>query len=98
MHGQSLAAMALGRVGLESDDVVVPALIDSLNDDKWSVRNYAASSLGKFGSKAKRAIPALKRAIQQEEHIEYSSALSTLETLDPEAARKIKSKRRVEPE
>ena len=41
---------------------VVPALIESLNDEHADIRWSAAIGLGYFGADAKTAIPALKKA------------------------------------
>jgi HEAT repeat protein len=39
--------------------VAVPALIDALADENGSVRDHAATTLGKIGPGAKAAVPAL---------------------------------------
>jgi HEAT repeat protein len=49
----------LSRLGPQS----IPVLLKLLDDDSPSVRGYAASALGNFGSKAEAAVPALKKLL-----------------------------------
>ena len=57
------AAIALGLLG-HKPDVVVPVLVKLLRDQNgWRVPSAAAKSLGRFGTNAASAIPALKEAL-----------------------------------
>jgi HEAT repeat protein len=56
----------LGKVG-SKEDVVVPILLDVINEKKaerWKVRYIAALALGDFGPKAQRAVPSLIACIE----------------------------------
>src|SRR5271157_1210982 len=50
-----VVAEPLGSVA----EVVVPDLIKLLEDPRWEMRSWAADQLGKLGSEAKAAVPAL---------------------------------------
>jgi len=48
----------LASIGIE-EDTVVPTLIDGLNTNEKSARANAAAALGRFGPRAKKAVPAI---------------------------------------
>ncbi|MBD3188855.1 hypothetical protein GF325_18650 [Candidatus Bathyarchaeota archaeon] len=47
----------MGEASIEDPDVALPLLIAGLNDEKWSVRNAAASAIGNASRKAPEKIP-----------------------------------------
>jgi hypothetical protein len=60
---------AAQRFPLRIDDPnTIPVLIDLLEDEHSSVRMYAAETLGAFGSRAKRALPALRKRVNDKEY------------------------------
>ncbi len=61
------AASTLGRFG-PGAAAAVPALVDALDDEEYSMRLQAVRALGKIGPAAEAAIPALQ-AIQDEGRI-----------------------------
>ena len=61
---RSHAAQQLGLKKSKSD-IVVPALIEALNDDNWLVRVEAATALSKIGRAAAVAIEPLKSAMNE---------------------------------
>jgi len=62
-----LRCHAAQQLGLKKTkyDIVVPALIEALNDDNWLVRVEAATALGKIGQAAAVAIEPLKDAMNE---------------------------------
>ncbi len=67
------AALALGRIGPAS----VPPLIETLRDEKASVRTGAAIALGFIGPAAKSAVPALASLLRDKDlEVRQASALS----------------------
>jgi HEAT repeat protein len=81
------AATALGEIG-EDPDLVVPALVEQLNDEDLWVRTFAAVSLGPFGCHAKAAAPAILRLIEEQKANESWRAdlVKALQSVDPETA------------
>jgi HEAT repeat protein len=83
----ALTEWALAEIGQDSE-VVVPVLIHSLqsssaNDVRWS----AAQALGKFGTNALSAVPALLQAQQQDSDAQVRNyAKDSLKLIDPDAA------------
>jgi HEAT repeat protein len=74
-------------------EIVVPIMIKALGDSESLIRTTAALGLTQFGNNAKPAIPALLRLLENEPNPETrSSALATLNTIDPEAAAKAEAK------
>ena len=55
----------------------------SLEDPQASVRNHAALTLGRFGSDAKAAVPALSKAIKDLDPSVSQSAAVALKQIDP---------------
>jgi HEAT repeat protein len=81
--------MSLARIHAEPE-LVVPALINSLNDpysspEKWVILN----GLGRFGTNAKPAVPTLVALLngQYPRSVKSAAALA-LRSIDPEAAAK----------
>ncbi len=79
------AAEALGAM-TSDEDVVVPALIRVLESDggrnNHRTREAAARSLGRFGPAARKAVPALKKTVaQNDEWLAYAS-ISALMHID----------------
>src|SRR5205814_10623654 len=56
------AAEALWKI--DNDPAAVAAMVADLKDRDWQVRRNAAYTLGRFGSRAKAAVPALTEALQ----------------------------------
>lgn len=71
------------------DGKVVDALIPLLDDDADSVRAAAASGIGYFGVRARRALPALERALQRvsnenaNRHLPFMSGWDSADTIVP---------------
>jgi hypothetical protein len=56
------------RYPLRDDDpAAIPVLLDLLEDEHSSVRMYAAETLGSFGTRAKVAVPALRKRASDRE-------------------------------
>ena len=62
-----LRCHAAQQLGLKKNksDIVVPALIEALNDDNWLVRVESATALSKIGRAAAVAIESLKSAMNE---------------------------------
>lgn len=77
---------ALVCVSELDDEAAIPVLIDALEDQQWTVRRDASEALGKFGSKAKSAVPVLFRFLASEEDRDAArSALRAIDDAGPEA-------------
>ena len=61
------AMYALQAVGPEASRAATPYLMASLRNDDPRVRRTAAETLGSFGPQARNAVPALRRALQDED-------------------------------
>lgn len=72
------AANALVEIGAES----VPGLVDVLLDGDAELRGTAASCLGKIGPPAKDALPALRRALADEDRITRVNAEWAVRQID----------------
>jgi HEAT repeat protein len=59
---RGIAALALASVG--DDDIVLPPLIQVLDDPSWDTQICVMSALKRFGPKAKKAVPSLIRALR----------------------------------
>jgi hypothetical protein len=59
------AARALGSMGTEAAAVAVDQLVEALQTDHCEVRVFAANFLGRLGSGAKKAVPALVTAMSK---------------------------------
>jgi HEAT repeat protein len=68
--------------------VVVPILIESLQDKNTYVRRDAAKALGKFGADAKEAVPPLVARLRDEEPSVRKAAAQSLKLIDPASAKK----------
>lgn len=77
----------MSAMGFEKDLVpAVDALIDSLNDEVWMVRQNAAGSLIYAGTKAKNAIPKLLDRARNDDNVHVRhNAIDTLFELHAEA-------------
>ena len=88
-----LRCHAAKQLGLKKNksDIVVPALIEALNDDNWLVRVEAATALGKIGRAAAVAIEPLKDAMNEPRNrpkrgifYEVIQTLETAKSAEPE--------------
>lgn len=88
-----LRCHAAQQLGLKKTkyDIVVPALIEALNDDNWLVRVEAATALGKIGRAAAVAIEPLKDAMNEPRNrpkrgifYEVIQTLETAKSSEPE--------------
>jgi HEAT repeat protein len=70
--------------------VVVPVLIESLQDKNTYVRRDAAKALGNFGGEAKEAVPLLLARLRDPEPSVRKAAAQSLKQIDPAAAKKAK--------
>ena len=68
--------------------VVVPVLIDALQDKNTFVRRDAAKALGKFGAEAKAAVEPLIARLRDDEPSVRKAAGQSLKQIDPAAATK----------
>lgn len=66
--------------------VVVPVLIEALQDKNTYVRRDAAKALGKFGVEAKEAVQPLVARLRDEEPSVRKAAAQSLKHIDPAAA------------
>jgi hypothetical protein len=76
------AAWALETIG----PAAVPTLIRALATPGVVARSRVAKALGTFGAKAKPAVPALGKALKDEDVRVRQSAAEALHAIDPEAA------------
>src|SRR5689334_5162881 len=84
-HMAEIAARGLGRWGLDRPDYVVPALANCVQKEKWAgVQCAAALSLGEFGQDARRAVPGLRKALQDPEPDVRAAVRSALLKIAPE--------------
>jgi HEAT repeat protein len=85
------SAEALGKIGAEPD-LVIPALIDALKQNRQSLtgekltgndalRTCAAYSLGRFGTRAKSAAPALRDILANKEMTVSLAAIIALDNI-----------------
>ncbi|MDB6110263.1 MAG: repeat protein [Pedosphaera sp.] len=81
------AALALGRIAQDSEQVV-PALTLSLESSESDVmmRSACAGALGKFGTNAGSAVPALLAALHDASEVVRERATTALKSIDPDAA------------
>ena len=70
---------ALGQIG---DTAAVLGLIEVLSDERWSMRQSAAYQLGEIGEPAKEAVPALIKALSDEEGYVRVRAADALMKID----------------
>jgi HEAT repeat protein len=66
--------------------LVVPVLVDSLNDPRWTVRDSAARGLARIGPAARQAIPALVQSLNDTNSFVHRSITYALKQIDPVAA------------
>ena len=77
-HRRIQAADAMGRRrNRELPLLIVPALAASLNDIDTNVRWFSAEALGKFGSQAESALPALTKAASEDNSTDVRSVAAT---------------------
>jgi len=81
---REIAIKALGDIHSQSP-LVVPVLIAALHDPASEVQRQASLALGRYGEKAKAAVPALLEIRKHDRHPWISSALKKI---DPEVAAK----------
>jgi HEAT repeat protein len=86
-HVCAAAARALGSIHAESA-LVVPALAKCLGNHDHRIRSSTARALGQFGADAKSAVPALVKLLTDTDPMVKDAAMTSLKTIDPEAAAK----------
>jgi len=79
------AAESLGRIG-QFPDIVIPALIECLEDENRGVQICALSSLARFGSQAKPYSRAILEATRGKEHYVREITERALKEIDPDSA------------
>jgi HEAT repeat protein len=77
------AMYALQAVGAEAGRAATPNLMAALRHDDPRVRRTAAETLGSFGTEAKNAVPALRRALQDEDADVRQAASDALLSIMP---------------
>lgn len=88
LHGDAETRVAsitvLGELGPQAGAVAIPALIDSLTATDARVRRAAAAVLGSYGSAAATALPALRRAIgDDDQEVRMNASEAILNILMP---------------
>jgi HEAT repeat protein len=83
------AVAALGHLG-SAAKAALPDMIAALKDENGIVRAVAANAFLLMGDGAKSAVPALLEAAKDKVSEVRKNAISTLELIDPEAAKKAK--------
>jgi HEAT repeat protein len=81
------AIKALSERTAEADEII-PVLIKSLKDEDSFVRRDAAQALGRFGTAAQIAVPALLSLARTRPAPDGKAALGALKQIDPAAAAK----------
>ena len=83
------AVGGLGDIaGKKNADSVVPALTMSFeHDEHTSVRHYAAGALSKFGSQAESAVPALTKALNDEDQDIQQAARRAIDVIRAQDAK-----------
>ena len=69
--------------------IVIPVLVEALQDKNTYVRRDAAKALGKFGPDAKEAVQPLVARLRDEEPSVRKAAAQSLKQIDPSAASKV---------
>jgi HEAT repeat protein len=78
------AMVALAATGPENAKAAVPQLVDALTHPDARVRKAAAETLGKIGPPARAAIPALRRALGDEDNdVRVNASDAILSILQP---------------
>jgi hexokinase len=72
------AIKALGKMGRQTDQETIEALITILEDEDWRARNAAAQALGQIGRTDKQIIEALDNALSDKDWFVRSSAAKAL--------------------
>jgi len=86
------AAFALGRLGTNAPEIVVPALLNSLRKETNSINMLTLeTALGRFGTNAQTAMPVLKHILETKQATPLGrqtqwAALTALNKINPEAA------------
>ena len=68
-------------MGLRAKDAV-PSILPLLEDDAPEVRTISVWTLGQMGDEGRKSIPALKKALEDEDPRVAQAAMESLETLD----------------
>jgi HEAT repeat protein len=63
---ESVRAMAVRVVGSQADEETIPAMTEMLSDAAWQPKVSAAQALAQFKDKASSAVPALEKALTDE--------------------------------
>jgi HEAT repeat protein len=64
--------------------LVVPALVDNLNDPRAYIPNTAALALGEFGAESRAATPVLLDLLRNPDQTIRDSARTALAKIDPQ--------------
>jgi prepilin-type N-terminal cleavage/methylation domain-containing protein len=81
---QCEAAEALGIVGRNRMEIVIPALMNALTNSTGNARACAADALAKFGNDARPAVPALLSASQGQDAYLQIRAATAVKIIAPE--------------
>jgi HEAT repeat protein len=76
------AVEVLGQLGPTETDKTVPALIDALSDEDVQVRLLALRSISQLGGKARKAQPAVGRAINDKDKRVVKEAITVYRQLE----------------
>jgi hypothetical protein len=80
------AAIALGLLG-QKPDLAIPILEKLLREESgWRVPSAAAKSLGRFGTNAAAAIPALKQGVEHKDSRVSGAAKDALQAIEAASA------------
>lgn len=85
------AVMCLGYI-LEDPDRVVPALTIRLRDSSFVTRKWVAIVLGRYGERARAAIPELRKLTEDADPAVRMIAQVAIRQIDPDAARAASSR------
>ena len=75
---RGFSASALGDVGINNPESVVPALVRCLQDKDYRIRFTAIRSIRQFGKRAQLAVPALQQIEKTDQNQEFRSLATAL--------------------
>ena len=84
---RSQALHALGNLGKDDPDAVVPVLVEGIRDIVIEVRIAAILALGSIGPEAKAAVPALSNAARDGQAGVREAATDALKKIQPPPAK-----------
>jgi HEAT repeat protein len=82
------AASVLGELAI-APDIAVPALTRAFASTNSQLRASAAWGLGRFGDKARPALPGLLEALKSQDDSVRSDAITALQIIAPEALEQV---------